>query len=472
MEAVMQLINDFGNICEKTTEYLSCEEEEDNEMLDDILELVGTNKHKMLQLFRMLSMMFIHRPEWRERIYTIIDGIKDTFLRITYDTDIILEDYNNILREYSTLLIRLNMLYNFDCHKEYNKKHRKQVESKKVINRNRDEVKRMMVCKYTARTTFTDIAKKIDIDKLENDIKSLLIEMSESKNKRVQRKLQIDLSDHIMSIVNYMETLSEIYEFISKDIEDIGFSECTLFTTFRRSDKMIEHLIKNGMLRHESVLYYMGLTSYNLLNMFEDKCKVRFAAKSKKYCMSVADIKEFLDNDNRIIFDIIKKDDAGEFISYVTQTNWPLKEMYILDGMKYNKMYLSDIAAYCGAYNIWRYIVEKTKHYGNHPYECAIYGDNPEIIHYLEEHDVSIKNTEGLLYVCSYCFRDDYYRYFVDFTDRWPSKNMLYVAANWKLLRDYIDEDYVIEAISKDSPYDRDGLEEYIHDLFLMEGTL
>ena len=471
----MKLFKDFGEICAKTTEYCSTEyeeEEDEGESLKDILMLVGTNKHKMLQLFRMLSMMFVHRPEWEQRIYNIIDGIKDTFLRITYDTDIILEDYNNILREYTTLILRLSVLYNFDCHKEYNKKHRKDTETKKIINRNRGEVKRMMLYNYTARTTFTDITKKINIDKLEIDIKNLLTEMSESRNKRMQHKLQIDLSEHIMSIVNYMETLSEIYEFISNDIEDIEFSECTLYTTFKKSDKMIAYLIKNGMLRHESVLYYMGLTSYNLLNMFENKCKARFATKSRKYCMGVADIREFVENNKEKIFDYIKKDDASEFISYVTQTNYPLKAMYIAEGMKYNKMYLSDIAAFYGAYNIWRYIVEKTQHYGNHPYECAIYGDNPEIIHYLEQHGVNMKHIDGILHLCSYCFKDDYYRYFVDYTDSWASKNMLYVSSNWKLLMDYIDEDYIMQAIMKDSQYDRDGFEDYIHDLYIKEYTL
>lgn len=87
----------------------------------------------------------------------------------------------------------------------------------------------------------------------------------------------------------------------------------------------------------------------------------------------------------------IRNDDCGSLISHITQYNISLTDEINTKEFGYEQPVY--IAAFYGAYHIFKYIVERSKDPLIMMLSYAVHGNNPEIIHYIEDHEDIFRNT-------------------------------------------------------------------------------
>ena len=87
----------------------------------------------------------------------------------------------------------------------------------------------------------------------------------------------------------------------------------------------------------------------------------------------------------------IQNDDCGSLISHITQYNISLTDE--IDTKEFGYEQPIYIAAFYGAYTIFKYIVERTEEPLIMMLSYAVHGNNPEIIHYIEDHNDIFYNS-------------------------------------------------------------------------------
>lgn len=109
------------------------------------------------------------------------------------------------------------------------------------------------------------------------------------------------------------------------------------------------------------------------------------------------------ENDDKIC-QIIRKDSLDEFIIYVNKNNYPLdsnieKSVYETNSfLNQKEISLIEYAAFHGSIQIFKYLKINRVKINSKLFICAIHGNNPEIIHILEENNVESSDDMNQIY--------------------------------------------------------------------------
>lgn len=261
--------------------------------------------------------------------------------------------------------------------------------------------------KYNILEALVTYFTQNDISKILSDITTAYHTILESSNESI-----------IIEYTNiYLECLYKAYSlhidldrFTSRMYENIErlqkefVTEMTLYNSFDFNTDIVEYLYKENYLTHLNTILVCVTTNIEYFyDIYKDIYPIDSVSAATHnisgtlYTDKFKSIYKSLGMNYKDAFrppellHIMQHDKVEEFISYITIHNIDLNmkmrpHIYYYVSLKnYDNYSLISLAAYLGAFQIFKYLHSRGQTIQPHVAQIAIRGDNPELIHYIEE---------------------------------------------------------------------------------------
>lgn len=441
----LELLSEIQELC---MEYFV---EDDKSVLDEIKTKVDGDVIVISRVFAMLNSMYKYNWQWRKKINDVIDLFVDDVDKCCEKSKSIADRVNDFLEYYPLYLIKLvNMYTKYEyvlTFLKYGGHYTKKIKPLYISSYMRAKINNIIdhVC-YACTIqhdikSWNDYARIVNLPMLEKECEMLhekYVKCYNDKNYNIEKLEYHDMIKRFLTLVlnirDYLKSLEMIYNSAMTLLAYVDYGEWDVYATFKNSREIIKHLVEKKILTHVYILGNLGLTDIDILSMFKhnfcEMRQLRLAEWTETRCdmfsllysnrvykmipkaiRSIKSVCNDVDEWNNLfpspLIDIIKKDDCGEFVSYITECNIKCNDELNMQ-FKYMKGYL-DLAAYYGAYTIFKYVYEHGK-FNNICMINAFIGNNPEIIHYIEDNNIPHREM-GLLDDCIETFRPYIYEY-------------------------------------------------------------
>lgn len=220
-------------------------------------------------------------------------------------------------------------------------------------------------------------------------------------------------NNYILSDVD-VGTLFADYRIVFNHLCDIGF--------FKHKYLLSSHISLNLTWEAFSRDGYVDIEDVCMHSEYSDLYKKDIEEYRKKVQSDISSIE---------IIDIIIKDDISTFVSYVTETNYNLKaEFRIPFESMYSELHagshsLMEIAVYFGSIQIVRWLMNQGVNLTKSLWKYVFHGDNPEIVHLLEDNHIEFVCVPNFIFACWGSFNQAMITYMVEnySIDNWPIDN-------------------------------------------------
>ena len=198
----------------------------------------------------------------------------------------------------------------------------------------------------------------------------------------------------------FFEKLEKILQIFEKEIKD-KYSNYEIFKIFHNNKRLLRFLIKtNILIINENIKTEMQREKYESFNYFiylfpENTLKVK----------SMNEIDDKFENkvkegeNEYLISEIIRQDSINNFISYIEEYNYPIKD-YIKRSifetnvflLKHPNVTLIEYAAFFGSIQIFEYLINKGIELTPSLWLYSIHGNNPKIIKHLMKNKIQLSS--------------------------------------------------------------------------------
>ena len=471
----LDLLSEIQELC---MDYFA---EDDKSVLEEIKNKVNGDVIIISRVFAMLNSMYKNNWQWRKKINDVIDLFVDDVKGYLEKSKSIADRVNGFLEYYPLYLIKLvNMYSKYEyvlTFLKYGGHYTKKVKPLYISSYMRAKINDIInhVC-YACTIqhdikSWNDYVRIVNLPMLEKECEMLhekYVKCYNDKDYNIEKLEYNEMIKRFLTLVlnirEYLQSLEMIYNSAIVLLESVDYGEWDVYATFKNSREILKHLVEKGVLTHVYILGNLGLTDIVILNMFkhnytemrqlrlaewnESRCDMfsllysdrvyKMIPKAIRNINSVCnDIDEWNNLFPNPLIDIIKKDECGEFISYITECNIKCDD-------KLNIMFKSmnnylDLAAYYGAYSIFKYVFENGK-FNDVKISNVFIGNNPEIIHYIEDNNIPHRK----LYMAEECmklFRPEIAEYLHNNGyDNYCSLNTIMDAFNYTALKEELNK--------------------------------
>ena len=435
MDAIEDYAQKLINMQSAVTDYMY---EKDEEYIREALTYVK-DEDFLVRMLSMLASMVRYNVTWTKLICNVLDAMKDIILKYTSRYDKYFDDLDKTLHTERMMKAKVNELQRFANDMIYmgRRLFRKPVEGKKF---------------YV--DSFDEFMKENEVSMVEDILHNIKVLEKNERNFDVYMSLNDALSYCIQYLDDCEVSLGDIMKKYYKSYQLLSFSEVKLLLIFREEYELMKHLITSGIIKHKWVMFTLGIKVDLLWPLFVDNVSINLLQDNflNYYHLAKEEYDNYIDmitegETNMRIIKIMYDDDISEFISYVTVTNFDLRKEYHFQFPSANRaithrqcLTMTQIAASLGAFQIFKYIIKQTYRIGYNMWMFAIYGGNPEIIHYLEDNYLDFNNIDAAM-CCARAFRSDFMRYFEEnYSNMWKLEYddvlMLY---NYEMLFEHTD---------------------------------
>ncbi|KAK8891517.1 hypothetical protein M9Y10_028729 [Tritrichomonas musculus] len=247
---------------------------------------------------------------------------------------------------------------------------------------------------------------------------------------------------------NFFEKLGKIILFFKEEIKQ-SFSNKQIFNFFKSNKRLLLFLLEEKLMIIDdyvfneitygnfSSMYYPQYFYYEIKDFLSQKNEGEKGKKSDHD--ENFDIKRHIGENHHEICKLIQKDSIEDFIVYVNKNNYPLNRLiepsihetnqFLLERrIKKEKnnwftkeksveiiytfsISLIEYAAFFGSIQIFKYLQDNRAPLKKSLWNYAIHGQNPEIIHILEENNIWPKSYDDCLIESIKCHHNDIANY-------------------------------------------------------------
>ena len=283
-------------------------------------------------------------------------------------------------------------------------------------------------------------------ESIENSFHDLRIFFNDQKIS--ENKYYLELLFHLITSISknhhrgplFFSKIEEILNFFKDDIKN-NFSNSEIFNIFKSSKRILLSLIE------ANIFTFDEYTITKMKKYHEAKYFEYFAPEIKPFITEnwfikdqelnklIEEINKELPSDfdelrkegenESLICQFIRKDSVEEFIQYVNKTNTSLKSRiglstyetnsyFLKNGKNNNFLSLIEYSVFFGAIQIFQYLRLNNVHLPQSLWYCAVHGNNPELIHLLEEDSIKpeCQSFKYSLNESIKCFHSDLFDYF------------------------------------------------------------
>lgn len=428
-----------------------------DENLEELKTYIGTEKELLRSIFVLISKVLKSNEKWQENACTLID-----FLMKSYD---IFSDYSNLdPYEYLIRSIRKIRTRSFEAYKRcsnlieivddimekhdipkgYNMKLLGNIEKnmwncKPYSSFIRNDFK-IQIEKDVNKCiqNFEQSASEYDCETYERDVNTAFTFIATINDDTIGPFTEVfahnmirfstfdnGVREFLIAIRSAASSVANNY--ILSDV-DVG----TLFADYRI---VFNHLCDIGFFKHKYLLSsyinlnttweafsrdgYVDIEDANMYMEYKDLYKSNVEEYRKKVESDISSIE---------IIDLIIRDDVSSFISYVTETNYNLNTVLRIpiDSMYYELRIgthsLMEIAVYFGSIQIVRWLKDKGVKLTKSLWKYVFHGNNPEIVHLLEDNHVDFACVPNFIFACWGSFNQTIIGYMIEnySIDTWP----------------------------------------------------
>ena len=224
----------------------------------------------------------------------------------------------------------------------------------------------------------------------------------------------MNISNNHHRCANFFVKIEQILHYFKKEISNF-FSNLELFKIFKRNKRILLYLFDEKMLT---------MNDYIISKIIKYKYHLYFAPELRPHIESVKNATRLFFNDTTVkdineelpyhfyeyrkrgenekyICELIRNDSVEEFITYVNKNNYSLESTIELSlyetnySLLNNKINVSkkeptliEYAAFFGSIQIFQFLLISKAEINPYIWDYAIYGQNAEIIHILEENNI------------------------------------------------------------------------------------
>lgn len=209
--------------------------------------------------------------------------------------------------------------------------------------------------------------------------------------------------------------IEKILELIKKDMKEL-LSETKIFDIFKSNKKLLLLLFEEKIISpNQTIAKSLTSKKYNKLNYLsyfypEMKPFIKEKRNKKKYSYDSKQPEDFghyynedkeifetnrkVGENNYYICSLIRNDSVIDFISYATKNSLSLKQNVKSSIFETNKFLINksptliEYATFFGSIQIFKYLYQNGVELQSSLWMYAIHGNNPEIIHFLEENHI------------------------------------------------------------------------------------
>ena len=237
------------------------------------------------------------------------------------------------------------------------------------------------------------------------------------------------ISNDMHRLPLFYDKIFQILNYFKKDIIQ-SFSNSEIFNIFESNKRIILFLIDNQILTVDKPIATKMCNEKNgptyqkyffqEIKPFNDSIRAR--NMSKELHESFEKWRRIGENETTIC-QLIREDSIKDFIIHINATNFPLTELIKPSFFETNSFLqdrfttLIEYSAFYGSCQIFKYLYYNKCELTPTLYICAIHGDNPEIIDFLENY-LPYKNIPNLAKGCYFeaikCYNNEMAYYFKD----------------------------------------------------------
>lgn len=391
--------------------------EKDDEYIREALSYVK-DEDFLVRMLSMLASMVRYNITWTKLICNVLDAMKGIILKYTSRYDKYFDDLDKTLHEERTMKAKINELQKF---------------AKDMIYTGRRLFRKPVEGKRFHVDTFDEFIKENEVYLVDDILHNINVLEKTERDFYVYMSLNDALSYCMQYLDDCEDSLSEIMKKYYQSYQLLSFSEVKLLLIFHEEYDLMKHLITSGMIKHKWLMFTLGIKVDLLWPLFVDNVSINLVKDNflNYYYIAKDEYDNYIEmitegETNMKIIRLMYDDNISEFISYITVTNFDLRKEYHFQFPSANKaithrqcLTMTQIAASLGAFQIFKYIIDHTYRIGYNMWMFAIYGGNPEIIHYLEDNYLDFNNIDAAM-CCARAFRSDFMRYFEEnYSNMW-----------------------------------------------------
>ena len=274
----------------------------------------------------------------------------------------------------------------------------------------------------------------LNLDKINQYYYDLNINENENEFRSFFNLLN-NISSNIHRSPDFLNKIDKILLLIKNDFKKY-YEDSELFLILNKSlnKRILFFLIENQILKINYYIsdYMINDFEYTYLIYFFKELKPFLDAEKIQAIEKEYDVYSENFNQNRKngeneqeICKMIRNDSIKDFVSYISMTNFPLKSIIKKSIYETNPLLIKndvsliEYAAFFGAINIFNYLRMNNVELTPSLWIYAIHGNNPEIIHLLEEYHVEPedKTYEKCIEEAIKCFDEDIANYLIQQKD-------------------------------------------------------
>lgn len=246
-----------------------------------------------------------------------------------------------------------------------------------------------------------------------------------TNNLKLFFRILIDITNNHIRKANFYHKIELILIYFKKDIIT-NYSNCEIFNIFKKNKRVLLFLINECVLKIDHFVF-QNMTDekyidykYHLYLMPEIKSYLDenpeikeeeeeyndgwYKDINKELPENFYELRKSGENDN-FICKLIREDSLNEFISFISQNNIPLNSKIddsIYETNKYlikNHPRLIEYSAFCGSIQIFKYLKSNGVEIDSLLWRYAIHGNNPEIIHIIEDKNMFLMHDDIIRYI-------------------------------------------------------------------------
>ena len=192
----------------------------------------------------------------------------------------------------------------------------------------------------------------------------------------------------------FIKKIENILTFLKNDIKS-KLSNTSLFNVFQDNKRILLFLIKNEFLNLDEYIYNQLIRKDDYIDYFQPELIIYKTKKS--YVNSIFEENREKGENNDYLCELIRNDSIDEFITHINKTNISLKKAKIeLSSFETNLFLLEkksisliEYAMFFGSIQIVKYLHLNNVVLNPSSWLFAIHSNNPEMIHFLEDNNVS-----------------------------------------------------------------------------------
>lgn len=218
-----------------------------------------------------------------------------------------------------------------------------------------------------------------------------------------------DISNNHRRTPHFIVKIEKILNFYKEYIKQ-SFSNFNIFNIFKNNKRILLFLIEEQFIKIDKyIALTMTSSKYENAHYYEYFLPELISfSKSEPIELSEKFSEEFREKrrrgeNDKYICSLIQNDSVEDFVSHITHENIPLSatiEPSIFETNPFlykNKPSLMEYSAFFGSREIFQYLFMNNVDLTPSLWAYAIHGNNPEMIHFLEENEVKLEYKENFI---------------------------------------------------------------------------